>query len=65
MPTKTYDMQAVEERFGEPLETLIPRLYRATRSYPTIARTFGISRQTLHVWRMRLGLTDAKEPVNT
>ncbi|MCL6559072.1 MAG: transposase family protein [Firmicutes bacterium] len=50
-------MAEIEARFGEPIETLI-RHYYYEREYTLdqLAKLFGVSRATVSVWMLKLGL---------
>ena len=51
---KSKGMIAVEERFGEPLETLLPRVY-AERGHVGTAEYLGVPIGTLNYWILNLG----------
>ena len=56
-PTKTKEMLLVEKRFGEPLETLLPRLFNEHDTLQKVAETISISRNALYHWCRSLGIT--------
>ncbi len=61
MTPKTKRMLEVEERFnGEPLEKLIPRLFRELGQTQLVAHALGQSRNTLRIWRVCLGIVTTR-----
>lgn len=53
---KTRKMLETEKQLGVKLEILIPRLYLTEQRDDEVAHTLGITRTTLDIWCMRLGL---------
>jgi DNA-binding transcriptional regulator LsrR (DeoR family) len=55
---ETKAMREIEEREGEPIREVLVRLYQQHRTQQEVAESLGISRATLAVWLIRLGLTE-------
>ena len=55
MVRKSKLMRRVEERFGQPLESLIPTMFNELGLSDTAA-AFGVSRATLGYWMLKLGI---------
>ena len=53
---KTAKMIATEERLGQSLETLIPKLYREHGTLEGVAQSLGVNANTLYYWLARMGL---------
>ena len=61
MTSKTSRMLEAERQFdGEALEQLIPRLYNSLQSTEKVANELDVTRYTLNIWCMRLGVTLAR-----
>jgi hypothetical protein len=50
-------MREKEIAWGLPFEEKVILLYSEHRTYEGVAAAIGISRQTLHAWLSRLGIT--------
>ena len=58
-------MKMVEAQYGEPLETLLPRLYNLYQGLPGMVEHMNLNKSTIWSWMMRLGVaveTRAYEP---
>ena len=55
MVRKTKLMLRIEEKYGQPLEKLLPRLYNE-RGLPAMAAEFGISKGTIWYWMLKFGI---------
>ncbi|MBI4236249.1 MAG: hypothetical protein HY688_02685 [Chloroflexi bacterium] len=53
---KTRLMRQVEERYGQPLERLLPQLYNEM-GLPGMAQELGISKGTLWYWLLKYGVS--------
>lgn len=47
----------LEREYGEPIETLLPRLANEHGSLSAVAKTLGLSKVTVHGWAREIGLT--------
>ncbi len=56
MLDKTKDMLDVEARFDEPVEKVIPRMFKEHRTTQDVADAMGISRATLYNWCRQFGI---------
>jgi hypothetical protein len=52
---KTKLMRGVEERYNQPLEKLLPRMYNEM-GLPRMAEVLGVSRSTVWYWLLRYGV---------
>jgi transcriptional regulator with PAS, ATPase and Fis domain len=52
---KTKLMRGVEERYNQPLEKLLPRMYNEM-GLPRMAEALGVSRSTVWYWMLRYGV---------
>lgn len=52
---RTKLMRAVEERYNQPLERLLPRMYNEM-GLPRMAEVLGVSRSTVWYWLLRYGV---------
>ena len=48
-------MRGVEERYNQPLEKLLPRMYNEM-GLPRMAEVLGVSRSTVWYWLLRYGV---------
>jgi len=55
MQRRTKLMRGVEERYNEPLERLLPRMYNQM-GLPRMAEVLGVSRSTVWYWLLRYGV---------
>ncbi len=55
MTRKTKKMTAVEERFHQPLETLLPEMV-TEEGLSATADALGVSKATLGYWLLKLGI---------
>ncbi len=55
MSSKTKKMVAVEQRFKEPLESLLPKMVTA-RGLSATAEQLGVSKATIGYWLLKLGI---------
>lgn len=55
---ETKAMRQIEEREGEPIREVLARLYQQYSTQQEVAESLGISRATLAVWLIRLGLAE-------
>ena len=53
---KTKLMKQVEERYGRPLERLLPEMYNEL-GLPGMSEELGISKGTLWYWLLKMNLT--------
>jgi len=52
---RTKLMRGVEERYNQPLEKLLPRMYNEM-GLPRMAEVLGVSRSTVWYWLLRYGV---------
>ncbi len=55
MANKTKKMAIVEQKWNEPLETLLPKMVTA-RGLSATAEQLGVSKATLGYWLLKLGI---------
>ncbi len=55
MTKKTKKMAAVEERFGQPLEKMLPEMV-TDQGLTATAEYLGVSKATLGYWLLKLGI---------
>lgn len=55
---ETKAMQRIEQREGKPIRQILDELYQQHHTQKAVADALGISRATLSVWLIRLGLTE-------
>ena len=56
MTRKTKKMIAVEEKFNQPLEKMLPEMV-TDEGLTATADRLGVSKATLGYWRLKLGIT--------
>lgn len=59
---KTKLMRSIEDRYGEPLETLLVRLYNE-KGLPGMAEELDIAKGTLWYWFLKFGIEVRKTAV--
>ena len=52
---RTRLMKGVEDRYNQPLATLLPRMYNEM-GLPRMAEVLGVSRSTVWYWMLRYGV---------
>jgi len=54
---KSNKEKQIEERFGKPMEQLLPDLYNQASSITEMARVLGVRTSQLWYWFMKYGFT--------
>jgi glycerol dehydrogenase-like iron-containing ADH family enzyme len=61
---KSRMMLEVEEKHGEQIETLLPRLYNEM-GFPAMVEELGINRSTLWYWFVKVGMRIKKVAISS